>query len=258
MILGGAGFFAGWVQLTVPPGSYGIIESKTHGIDPIPVKSGEFRWIWYKLIPTNVQIAVFQLSPRKFPIEFNSSLPSGDNYASFAGLGAADFSWSLKGEISFNINPDMLMTLVSQQKASDQHTLDAHIEEIVQNIKVTILQVISSIETDTARIEKILSGSADIELEKEINAKFPEICDFSFVIKNAAYPDFILYRQIRLLYEDFLEKQREYVTGGFAKRAENHIEAQFRFWELEQYGELLTKYPVLLDYLAMNLEKEEQ
>jgi hypothetical protein len=255
--VGAAGFFFGWVQLTVPPGSYGIIQSKTHAIDSGLVQSGEFRWIWYKLIPTNVKIPVFQLTPQKFSMDFNSNLPSADSYASFAGLGSSDFSWNLKGDISFNIDPQMLVTLVSQQKISDQETLDAYIEGISQEIKVIILQVLSSVETDTARIEKILSGGTDIEMEKGIYAKFPEIRDFSFVVINAKYPDFALYREIRLLYEDFLERQREYVSAGFTKRAETHIEAQFHFWELGQYGELLTKYPVLLDYLAMNLKKDE-
>ena len=256
--LGGAGFFFGWAQFTIPPGSYGIIQSKTHGVDTNLVQSGEFRWIWYKLIPTNVKTAIFQLIPRKFSIDFNSSLPSGEIYASFVGLGEADFSWNLKGDISFSIDPRMLVTLVSNQKISDQETLNAYIQETAQRIKVIILRILSSAETDTARVEKILSaGGADIEMEKEIYAEFPEISGFSFVIINAKYPDFILYRQTRLLYEDFLARQQEYVKAGFARRAENHIEAQFRFWELEQYGELLTKYPVLLDYLAMNLKKEE-
>ena len=257
IIIVGMGFFLGWVQLTVPPGSYGIIQSKTHGIDPELVQSGEFRWVWFKLIPTNVQISVFQLIPQKFPIDFNSSLPSGDSYAGFAGLGNADFSWNLKGEVSFNLEPLMLTSLVSYRKISDQETLDAYIKGIAHDINAIILQILSSAETETARIEKILSGSHDTELEREIYAKFPEIRDFSFIVINAKYPDFVLYRQIRLLYEDYLERQREYITAGFARRAENHIEAQFHFWELEQYGELLTKYPVLLDYLSMNLGKNE-
>lgn len=258
VILGGIGLFLGWVQLAVPPGSYGIIQSKTHGVDPKPVQSGEFRWIWYKLIPTNVKISVFSVKPQKFSIDFSSSLPSGDSYASFAGLGAAEFAWNLKGEISFNLDPNMLTALVSERKAEDQETLDVYLEDIARNIKVIILQTLSSAETDAARIEKLLSGSADAEMEKEINAKFPEIRDFSFIIINARYPDFVLYRQTRLLYEDFLQRQREYVTAGFARRAETHIELQFHFWELEQYGELLTKYPILMDYLALNLKKEEE
>jgi len=252
-----AAFFFGWVQFSVPPGSYGIISSKTHGVDPEIVRSGEFRWVWYKLIPTNVQIAVFRLEPVKFHVDFNSSLPSGDIYASFAGLGT-DFSWEFKGEISFSLDPQELVSVVSKQNLTDQEELDAYLQDIALNIEVMILRILSSAETDSLRLEKIMAGDSDEEMEKEVKNQFPQIRDFSFVIQSAKYPDFVLYKQVRLLYEEFLAIQREYVTAALGRRAENHIEAQFHFSELERYGELLTKYPVLLEYLAMNRDNDNQ
>ena len=245
-----AAFFFGWVQFSVPPGSYGVINSKTHGIDPQLVRSGEFRWVWYKLIPTNVQIAVFRAEPVKFHVDFNSSLPSGDSYASFAGL-ESDFSWKLKGEISFILNPDTLVSVASKHNLTGQEELDAYLQETAQKIEVIILRTLSSAETDSLRVERILAGNADEEMEQEIQSQFPEISDFTFFIQSAEFPDFILYRQVRLLYEEFLAKQREYIAAAFGRRAENHIENQLHFGELERYGDLLTRYPVLLEYLAM-------
>jgi hypothetical protein len=257
LILGGTVFFFGWAQLSVPPGSYGVIISKTHGVDPQPVHSGEFRWTWYKLIPTNVEIPVFNLKPERFPIEFNSSLPSGDVYSSFAGLGT-DFSWNLKAVISFSINPEELVQVVSSYNIMNQQDLDAHLHDIAQSIEVLVLRLLSSGETDTLRLERILSGRPDEEMEREIARQFPEIHDFSFVIESARFPDFILYTQVRLIYEEFLAKQREYVTSAFGRTAESHIESQLRFDELERYGELLTRYPVLLEYLLMEYDNTNQ
>jgi hypothetical protein len=256
IILGGAGFFFGWVQLEVPPGSYGVIISKTHGVDPQVVKSGEFRWLWYKLIPTNVKISVFKPETVKNTVDFNSFLPSGDSYASFAGMNKADFSWNLKGEISFGIEPQMLVSLVSAQNLADQQALEAYLQDISQSIKVIILRTISSIDNDDQRLERILSGNTDTQMEREIKNRYPEIRDFSFAITSARFPDFTLYRQVRLLYEEFMSKQRELVSGAFGRRAEGHIDIQLRFIELEGYGELLTKYPILLDYLALTGSKE--
>ncbi|MDR3020712.1 MAG: hypothetical protein LBU66_07400 [Treponema sp.] len=256
IVLGAVGFFFGWAQLEVPPGSYGVISSKTHGTDPRLIQSGEFRWIWYKLIPTNVQISVFKLDPVKYPIDFNSSLPSGNTYAAFSGLSSSDFSWNLRGEISLRINPDKLIDLVSQYNLTDQETLDAYLQEIAKSINVIILRTLSSDDIETQRLEKILSGNPDNELEREIMSRYAYIRDFSFVISSARFPDFVLYRQVRLVYEDFLSKQREFVTASLGRRAESHIEAQFHFGELERYGELLTKYPILLNYMALNREKE--
>jgi hypothetical protein len=251
LIIGGAVFLFGWAQFSVPPGLYGVVNSKTHGFDPDVVRSGEFRWIWYKLIPTNVQIAVFRLEQTKFPVNFNSSLPSGDTYASFAGLTNANFSWELRGEISFRIDPDGLAPLAARNNLLGQEALDEYLQNAAKDIEIIILRTLSSAGSDSERIERIMSGNHDAEMENEIKSAFPEILDFSFVIHSAKYPDFILYRQLRLLYDEFLASQREYVTAAFGIRAENHIQTQLHFGELERYGELLTKYPILLEYMAL-------
>jgi len=254
IVIGIVVFLFGWAQYTVPPGSYGVISSKTHGIDPEPVKSGEFRWIWYKLIPTNVEIAVFKLDPVKFDINFNSSLPSGDTYAAFAGLGV-DFSWNLKANVSFSLNPDMLVSVVSAHNLKNQADMDLYLLDISKGIENYILRAFSSVETDSTRLENVMAGKGDAELEREIAVLYPEIKDFSLTVESAHFPDFILYREIRLLYEDYLKKQRELASASFGKRAENQLASQFHFNELERYGELLTKFPILLEYLALENKK---
>jgi len=249
LILGGTAFFFGWVQLLVPPGQYGVINSKTHGIDQKVIQSGEFRWVWYRLLPTNVKITVFKIEQSKFPIKFNSTLPSGRTYASFVGLSDTDFSWDIQGEISFILNPNKLASLAAQHNITDQDELDAYQRKIAQDIEVFLLHSISAAASDNERLELLMAGSIDAQMEREILNKFPQIKDLSLSIHSAKYPDFILYRQLQLLYEEFLVKQRESISFAFNRRAETVLETQLHFEELERYGELLTRYPILLDYL---------
>jgi hypothetical protein len=172
-------------------------------------------------------------------------------YASFAGLSNADFSWDIRGEINFNIDPKRLPSLTQIHNLAGQEDLNAYLQNVGQNIESMLLRSLSSARNDSDRLERIMSGSPDIEIEMEILSFFPEIRDFSFVIHSAKYPDFVLYRQIRLLYEEFLSSQRSYVSSSLARMAETNIEAQLRFNELEKYGDLLTRYPILLEYMAM-------
>ena len=254
MVLAVVCFFFGWVQFQVPVGQYGVVNSKTHGFDPKPVSSGEFRWIWYKLLPTNVKITSYYLEYSTFPVIFNSKLPSGEIYASFLGLTNTDFTWYLNGDISFNIKPEFLTQLARLHNFSGQFDLDAYMKKTAGDIEHIILKNLNLISSadDSDRVEKILSGETDAQMEKEIRKSYPEIDEFSFNIKTVKIPDFILYRQLRLMYEDFLIKQREYVTNEFGRKAENHINSQLRINELERYGELLSKYPILLDYLKLD------
>jgi hypothetical protein len=258
LLIGGAAFLLGWAQFTVPPGSYGVIISKTYGVDPSPVRSGEFRWIWFKLIPTNVQIAVFRLEPEKFTINFNSSLPAGDSYASFAGLGV-DFSWELRAAMAFSLDPESLVPVVEKHNITSQDELNEYLSDVAKGIELIVMRTFSSESMDSDRLEKILAGGQDAQMEREILKKYPEIRDFSFSVQSARFPDFVLYRQVRLLYEEFLAKQREVIAGAFGQRAQSHIAARLHFDELERYGELLSKYPVLLEYLALekNVKREQ-
>jgi hypothetical protein len=205
-----------------------VISSKTHGVDPAPVK---------------------------FDLNFNNTLPSGDSYAAFAGLGA-NFSWELKAQVSFGINPDRLVSVVSARNLKDQAAYESYLLDIALGIENLIIRTFSSVETDSARLENIMAGQRDSALEREISVIYPEIQNFSLTVQSAKFPDFVLYREVRLLYEDYLKKQREIVTAGFGRRAENHIASQFHFEELERYGELLTKFPVLLEYLALEQKKQ--
>jgi hypothetical protein len=49
----------------------------------------------------------------------------------------------------------------------------------------------------------------------------------------------------------FMTRQGELLKTDISASAERHLSARLRSDELEKYGELLTKYPVLLQYLAL-------
>jgi hypothetical protein len=102
-----------------------------------------------------------------------------------------------------------------------------------------------------AELEQILSGGGSEGLNTDVLKQFPFIENFSCVVHTANFPDFTLYRSVKGLYEDYLAKQREYLSSSIDQQAGNRIESQLRFDELARYGELLTKYPVLLQYLAI-------
>jgi len=256
LIIAGVCLFAGWAQLKLPPLSYGVIISKMYGVDPSVVHSGKFRWVWYKLIPTNVQILPFNLDYKEYPVRLNNKLPSGEVYSSFAGVNI-DFSWDVEAVVTFRIAPDSLVTLVKTKNITNQDDLDAYEQEIEKGIEQIIIRTLSSGNISSERVEKILSGNRDTDIENEIIAKYPEITDFTLALNAVKLPDFVMYNHVRLLYEEFLSKQREYIMTTLGQKAEANIDAQIHFEELSRYGELLTKYPVLLEYLSLDKEKNK-
>jgi len=250
VILAGLALFFGWAQLGVPPDSYGLIRSKTHGIDPNLVKPGEFRWLWYKLIPTNVTTAVFRLNPVYREFSAHNTLPSGKVYAVFAGIDE-NFSWEIRAAFSFNLRSEALVELAAVNNIGTQEELTRYQNDVAGQIETFILRRINGNDEFSRQVETLITEGESSELEREIQAQFPFITDFSLKVKSARFPDFSLYRQTKGLYENYITFQKDYLSGGLREKAQSRIESHQRFDELEQYGELLTKYPILLDYLAL-------
>jgi len=243
IILAALGLFLGWAQRGVPPDAYGFIRSKTHGLDTRLVQAGEFRWLWYKLIPTNTQTVVFRLNPVTHEFSAHDTLPSGKTYAAFAGL-EDDFSWDLRAAFSFTLRPESLVPLITDQNIGSQEELARYENTLAEQIETFILHRI-------AAEEDLLENGESPGLEREIQGQFPLITHFSLKIKSAHFPDFTLYRQAQGLYKDYVALQKDFMSGDLREKAKTRAESYQRFGELEQYGALLTKYPILLDYLAL-------
>jgi hypothetical protein len=254
VILAGAAFFFGWAQLPVPPGSYGVLRSKTHGLDPAVIREGEFRWVWQKLIPTNVTTLIFAPSPVSAPLALRGSLPLAETYAAAAGI-SADFSYNIEGDISFSIKPGSLPSLVLSRGIKDQADLEAYETSLARELGSFARERLEAYATGEQ-----FSGDSPFggdlraissRLEGELRGSFPNVENLSCAILSARMPDFALYAMARSLYGDYLARQKELLGTAMSVGAERSVNDLFRFDELEKYGELLTKYPILLDYLAL-------
>ncbi|WP_010255536.1 hypothetical protein [Treponema primitia] len=250
LILAGAAFFFGWAQLPVPPGSYGVIRSKTHGVDTILIREGEFRWIWYKLIPTNTVTLVFTLNPVSRTISADGNLPSAETYAAAAGINA-DFSYELGALISFTLRAASLPSLVREKGLDGQESLENYENELAEKLDFFVLERLEAYALDLKFTQGPVKTAAAARLETEILQAFPDIENFSCTVQNIKLPDLALYNTARSIYEEYLDKQKEFLKTEMAGQAERSVNSLFRFDELEKYGELLTKYPVLLQYLAL-------
>ena len=234
----------------VPPDAYGVIRSKTHGIDPYLVKPGEFRWVWYRLIPANAETVVFRINPVNRTFSVKGTLPSGDIYARFASI-EDNFSWEIDAGFSFSIRPEALVSLVAVNNISQQEELAWYEDDIAKQIEAFILRGMNSEDEFAGYIEALLKNGESPELVQKIQENFPLITNFSIRVKSALVPDVSLYKQTKDLYDTFIAIQKEMLSGNLEDKARSQTESYFRFEELERYGNLLSKYPILLEYLML-------
>jgi hypothetical protein len=255
ILLAGAAFFFGWAQLPVSPGSYGVLRSKTHGVDPAVVREGEFRWVWYKLIPANAATLILAPNQVRAPVAVSGTLPLVETYAAKTGI-AADFSYNIEADLSFSVKPGSLPSLVLRGGIKDQAGLEDYEKSLAREISFFAREWL---EAYTAG-EQFSGGTPagpdlraiSARLEGDMLRSFPDVENLSCALRSARLPDFALYAMARSLYGDYLNRQKELLGAELSNIAERSVSALFRFDELERYGELLTKYPVLLEYLALS------
>jgi len=252
LILCGTVFFLGWAQLTIPPGSYGVMQSKTHGLDSQVIRGGEFRWIWYKLIPTNVKISSFSISPVKRYIKSSGNLSSGQVYAELAGL-EADFSWEISGEFSFNIKPDYLPELIAKENISDDEGLRRAEENLAAKVENLVLERLKAYanDDDGDKMDADIYSASLPEMSHEIQVLMPEIENLNCTMQVLHLPDYALYQSLRALSREYIARQSSALSIDITQEADRRVNSKIRIEELSQYGELLTKYPILLDFLAV-------
>ncbi|MDR3302866.1 MAG: hypothetical protein LBS86_00455 [Treponema sp.] len=250
LILGGAAFFFGWAQLFVPPYAYGVMRSKTHGIDPAIIQAGYFRWVWYKLIPTNVEIQNFTIDKQVRTLTTKETLPSGAEYATFAGS-SAEFSYELNGTLSFNIKPESLISLVRERHINNQEDLDVFEATLADDIRLYAFQRLRIYMEDERRVEELIETASVAQLNSDITLTFPDIEQLSVLLYTRQFPDIALYREYRGLYQEYIARQRDYLHTEQALQANSRIGTYIRFDDLTKYGELLTKYPMLLQFMEL-------
>jgi len=250
--LGGTVFFLGWAHLTVPPGTYGVMRSKLYGLDDQVIRDGEFRWLWYKLIPTNVEISVFTIEQVRRSFRNSGSLPSGQVYVKLVGIDA-DFSWEVAGEFRFSLRPEVLPGLAAREIISDDAGLRRAEEDIAARIETLIVERLRSYadNEDETRLESLILTGTLPDLNREIERAFPEIENLNCTIRTVRFPDFELYRSVKSLYREYLQIQSASLDPAVTSEAERRIDSRTRIDELTQYGELLTRYPILLQYMAL-------
>jgi hypothetical protein len=253
LILGGTAFFFGWMNLFVPANSYAVMVSKTNGFDEelIGPESG-FVWRWQNLIPTNMSLRIFSLDENSTEISSKGTFPSGEVYAQAAPL-TPNFSYDLKFTVSFRLRPASLISLVKNENLSAE-TLDAFYDKRKEAVGAAILSGIFLLnEKGEAGLLKN-PGGLEKELVAQIRDRFTDI-EITRITPQGELkiPDPVIYYEARKNYLALLEEQKNIEIEKMRRARDlfqrDDIVFERSLSQLQRYGELFNKYPVLLKYL---------
>jgi len=255
LLLASAAFFAGWIQLLLPAETYGVIFTKTGGLDNRVVYPGEFSWRWERLIPTNLTLYKYKLTTYNLERTFKGILPSAETYSSVLPE-KADFSYEITLAAALRIHPEKLVDLTSEEKITPDN-----LEDFLKNRADTLAQKFSEaiLKSPAGAAGETITASALTEKFKQsIPDFFPELEITDLTVLNIKLPDIELYSRARESYFKIMaarEASQAEIAARVMVEQEEHYLSQQREREnlelLRQYGELLSKYPILIKFLYL-------
>ncbi|MDX9800315.1 MAG: hypothetical protein RBT69_03135 [Spirochaetia bacterium] len=257
--------YFGWVR--VPENNSALFFSSITGYEKTIIHTGKFHWRWQKLIPKNSKIYLVNTAGRKAEFSIKGKLPSADTYTE-AMPGSPDFSWSGSFTAFYKLNDNFIHdfivnitsgeetdAVIDPEKTKAIHEItDTQIEIAVKNnIENGVNKIISSTDEITAQVKEIFSKEF---LSSGIMGEMENIELLEFEVINYTFPDIRLYRIAAKQYEEISSIKSQQIIDSKLKSAVFETDLEKRLEILEKYGELLTRYPILLEYLKINPEMD--
>lgn len=247
-------FFFGWTQFSVPAGKYGVMLSKSGGYYPQAIMPGNFTWRWERIVPTNAQILVFDLTPRQVNYTADGLLPSADLYSKVLNT-KENFSWGFGMDALVTLKPEKLVSIVEKNTVQTQEALEAYIDSHIRAVLQTIMyRYVSELIDNPYEYQQVktdyhaLSEKIKDELTKATGQDFSVE---AVTLTKLTIPDIHTYKIAEQAYNTY-EQQREILLAETAaKEAQYSASEQFQIDRLTKWGDFLAKYPHIIELIAV-------
>lgn len=259
ILLAAAGgiFYAGWLQIRLGEHEYGLVFTKINGYDEDFLPPGQFIWRWENLIPTNLKLHVFDLSPRQSTAGLKGELPSGNLFSQYME-GSPDFDYDMSFRLSYRLRPESLLELVKtgELNSDDPDQWYGTFEDRCL-LEAGVFLTGSAADPDFYGDGGYNPARMGELLKNRLQEKFPQVEFTAVVPVSLVMPDMALYRRAREEYENLMVVRRALDAQNMEAASRRIQNDQANIGLLEKYGELFTKYPVLLEYLTLNTALNE-
>ena len=247
-------FFFGWTQFSIPAGKYGVMLSKSGGYYPQAIVPGNFTWRWERIVPTNAQILVFDLTPRQVHYAADGSLPSADRYGKVLNT-KDDFSWGFGMDALITLKAEQLVPVVEKSTIQTQEALESYIDSHIQAVLQTIMyRYVSELVDNPYEYQQVktdyhtLSEKIKDELTKATGQDFSVE---AVTLIKLTIPDIHTYKIAEQAYNQYEQQREMLLAETAAKEAQYAASEQFQIDRLTKWGDFLAKYPHIIELIAV-------
>lgn len=252
LIAAGVVFYFGWIQFLIPDDGYGVVFSRSHGWEEEPVRPGEFEWRWQRLIPTNMEVYIFESDPSEIDLDASGSLPSQEIYSTVLA-DDPDLSFELDVTLRVAVNASQLPSLARDDGVRPD-TFDEWMETQSDRIRTASMDFLVDLLSDGENTESLGIAQVESQLEEFLEDEFAAFRFASVSLGSYNVPDFALYQEARSLYLEQIEAETDSLLAASADRADRRARDEEIQRSLRSYGEVLDEYPILLEYFELGVD----
>jgi len=258
VVLALVGFFAGWLQLSLGPDTWGVVFIASRGFERRAVDPAGFSWRWQRLLPRSLTLYRIPLGIVKADLTVKATLPSGEAYSSLVS-DRPDFSIQATVSVLYRIRPESLPALV-EKGGLRQETLTSWHQLLQSDIQRQATELALRIAGGAAGSGGDLAdarGLADT-MARELPGRFPQIQFISVVPVVVHMPDPDLYLKLKGAYLHMVDKKDAALSAMAPRLAADEAARRSVLQRheasivlLTRYGELFDRYPSLIKFLIL-------
>ena len=244
-------FYFGWIQIRLDEDSYAVIFTKTGGWEEEIISPGEFTWRRQRLLPTNLTLHEFTVTPHATSATLRGSLPSAAAYGALLES-ATPFSYVISVDVMYRLQPAALPRLVRddglRSGALDSHyyRIDTGMEQLITQSTLRLLERPAQLTSPASAVTALVET-----LTATLVSSNPGLDIISVSPTRLELPDIQLYLDTKQRYITILDARAEAMRTAATELATDQTAIDVELARLERYGEILERYPILLDYFSL-------
>jgi hypothetical protein len=261
VVIGGIIFVMGFVNLAIPQGYIGVYYSSKRGYEL--VSQNERRWNIERLIPFSNQLVIIPQSFTTINVDISNNLPNTSLFAKVlaaqgaTGLDSASveeaFSYSLQGSLAFRLKGQSAIEAL-QAGTMQAKTVKSYIDGRSASLQTSLKSVVNGLVGQNTLLlnDNIALNSAVLG---RLNQLFTDLELSQLSLNFSKIPNIELYNEALNTTLAAARAVSIAETASALRRENVKAEQQDKLRLLSEYGKLLSEYPILIQFFAIDTGK---
>jgi hypothetical protein len=258
LVLFGSGiFYLGWIQYRLEPGESALVFSKTNGWEASIIDAGDFEWRWQALLPTNLRVFRFRSSSYPVSYRFQEIIPGSPVFGEDIDDQTFTLGYTVDLRVSLSVEGYRNLILNQGPGVDEEFFLTDQLRD--ENIETLVLPYIQStidiygidLLTNLARTGSSIDFS---QVARDLQDRLSSQSNYQiedFALKDLVVPNSDLYRTLADRYMAISQASLAGEAEVENRLAQERAIEQARVERMENYGQILERYPTILEYLRI-------